>query len=57
MLNAIILTQVKLKSINYVALPTRTSNHLRGDVTRLGAMYIFDNAHYEILETIFQGKN
>ena len=43
-----------MKSINDVALNHRTSNNLRGGAVRLGAVYVFNDAHDEILETIFQ---
>ena len=51
-LNTVILTKVKVQSINDVSHPTRASNELRGDTIRLGAVYICDGAHDEILETI-----
>ena len=53
-LNTVTLTKVKLKSINDVALDDRASNTLRGDTIRLGAVYVFDDIHDEILETVFQ---
>ena len=46
-----------MKSINDVALPDRASNKLRGDVIRLGDVYVCDNAHDEILKNILQEKN
>ena len=46
-----ILTKVKVKSINYVSLPNRYSNKLRGNATRLGAVYVCDDAHDEIVQT------
>ena len=52
-LNTVILTKVKVKSINDVALPAKASNKLRGDTMRLGYVYVFDVTHNEILETIF----
>ena len=46
-----------MKSINYVALPARASdNSICGEI-RLGAVYICDDAHDEIIETNFQGDN
>ena len=53
-LDAITLTKVKVKSINDVALPIRSSNNLRGGSIRFGYVSIFDGAHDEILETIFK---
>ena len=55
-LNTGILTNFKVKSINDVFIPARASNIWRGDTIRLGSVYVFDEAHNEILETIFQGK-
>ena len=55
-LNTVILTKVNLQSINDIALPTRSSNKLRGNTIRLGVVYLFDDAHDEIIEN-FQGKN
>ena len=55
--NTVILTKVKLKSINYFALPDRASNKLWVYAVRLDAVYVCYDAHYEILETIFQGRN
>ena len=52
-LNTVILTKAKVKSINYVALPARASNKLRGDEIMLGAVYVCYVTHDEILETIF----
>ena len=49
-LNTINLTKVKLKSINYVAITAKASNYLRGDEIRLGAIYVCDYAHDEIME-------
>ena len=46
-----------MKSINYVYLKTRASNNLRGDVIRLVAVHVCDDAHDEIPKTIYQGKN
>ena len=53
MLSTIILTKVKLQSINDVGIPTRASNKLKGDTIRLGEFYVCVDAHDEILETIF----
>ena len=39
-LNTFILTKVRVQSINYVALPYRASNKLRGDAIRLIAVYV-----------------
>ena len=44
-LNTDILTKVKFKSMNDVALPTIFSNNFRGNKIRLGSMYVFDEAH------------
>ena len=52
-LNTVILTEIKVKSINDVSLPAIASNKLRGDTIRLGAVYICDDANDEILETNF----
>ena len=52
-LNTVILTKAKVQLINYVALSDRASNNLRGDVISLGAVYVCDVTHNEILETIF----
>ena len=51
--NTVILTEVKVQSINDVAITTRDSNKLRGDIIRLGALYVFNDAHDEILEKCF----
>ena len=51
--NTVILTEVKVQSINDVAITTRDSNKLRGDIIRLGAVYVFNDAHDEILEKCF----
>ena len=42
-----------MKSINDVALPARSSNTLRCDAIRLGAVYVCDKLHHEIIATIF----
>ena len=52
MLNSVILTQVKVQPINYVSIPDKASNKLRGDAIRLGDAYIFYVTHDEIFETI-----
>ena len=49
----IFLTKGKLKSTNDVALTYKSSNELRGGTIRLCAVYFCDNAHNEILVTIF----
>ena len=52
-LNTVILITVKVKLIRYVALPDRASNTLRGDVIRLGDVYVCDVTHDKIPENIF----
>ena len=52
-LNTVILTKVKLKKKNEVALPAKDSNELNVYEIRSGAVYVFDESHYKILETIF----
>ena len=52
-LNTVILTKVNLQSINYVDIPVRESNQLRGDTIWLGAVYFCNYTHDEILETKF----
>ena len=52
-MNTVILTEVKVQSINAVALTDRYSNQLRGDTIRYSSVYVFDNAHDEIPETMF----
>ena len=56
-LNTVILTKVKVQPINYAALTTIASDKLKGNVIRLGEVYVCDNVHDEILETKFQGEN
>ena len=56
-MNTVILTKVKVKSINDIALPARALNNLRGHAIRLGAMYVHDDAHNEIAETVLHGNN
>ena len=55
--NTVILTNVKVSSINDVFPPTGDSNHLRGDAIRLGAVYVWDDSNDEIIETIFEENN
>ena len=52
-LNTIILTKVRVKSINDVTLPDRSSNNFRGDAIRLAGFYVCDVTHNKILETTF----
>ena len=52
-LNTDVLTQIKVQSINYVALHAKASNKLRCDAIMLGDVYICDVAHNEILKTLF----
>ena len=54
-MNTVILTKLRVQSIHDVDITARTSNKLRGDKIRLGAVYICDDTHDEILETIFKG--
>ena len=56
-LNTVISNKVKVQSINDAALNTRASNILRGNKIRLGAVHSCDDAHDEIPETSFQGRN
>ena len=56
-LNTVLLTKVKLKSINDFARPARESNKLRGDAVMSGDVYVFDDTHDKTLEIIFQGNN
>ena len=53
----VILTKVKIQSINDVTLPDIISNNLRVDAISSGDVYLCDDTHDKILETIFQGKN
>ena len=55
-LNTVILTKVKVKSINDVALPDRASYRLRGDAIRLGSVYVYDDLHDEILNIVFENE-
>ena len=52
-MNTVILTKVKLKSLNNVDLPTKSSNNLSCDAIRLVPVYVCDESNDEILETIF----
>ena len=52
-LNTVILTKVKVHSVNNVNIPARGINKLSGDTIRLGDVYIYYVTHDEILETIF----
>ena len=56
-LNTIILTKVKVKSINYVSLPVITSYKFRGGSIRLVAVYFCDHSHYDLLEIFLKGNN
>ena len=56
-LNTVTLPKVNLKSINDVNIPDRASNKLRGDVIRLGVVYVCDDTHNEILEAIFSSED
>ena len=56
-MNTFILTKIKVQSINDVALPYSALNELRGDAIQLSDVYVCDDAHYEIMETNFHGKN
>ena len=51
-MNIVIFNQVKVKSINEVAIPDRASNNLRGDAIRLGAFYDCSVTQNVKLETI-----
>ena len=51
--NNVILTKVKVQSINDVAPLYRSPNKLRGDEIRLDDVYVFDVIHNEIMDTIF----
>ena len=46
-----------MKSINGISITTGASNKLRENEIRLGAVYVCDDSHDEILETIFQTNN
>ena len=52
-LNTVILTKLKVQSINDVALTDRESNKLRGDAIRLGDVYVCYVTHNEIMDTIY----
>ena len=55
-LNNLILTKVEVQSINDTALTAIASNKFRGDAIRFGSVYVCDDTHDEILETIFSKK-
>ena len=52
-LNNVVLTQVKVQSINDVNIPSISSNNLRVDAIRLVGVYVCDDTHDKILEAIF----
>ena len=52
-MNTVILTKVKVKSINDVNIPARESNKIRVDAFMLGDVYFCDDTQNEILENIF----
>ena len=52
-LNTVIMTKVKLQSVNHVNITSRGINKWSGDTIRLGDVYIYYVTHDEILETIF----
>ena len=51
-MNIVILTQVKVQSINEVDIPDKASNKLGGDAIILVTIYICGVTKNEILETI-----
>ena len=51
--NTVILTKVRVQSINDIAIHIITSKKFTGDVSRLGTVYVFDVTHNEALKTIF----
>ena len=53
-LNPSILTKVMAQLINDVALPVGASKTFMGDEIRLGAVYVCDVTHMEIMWVIFQ---
>ena len=55
--NTVILTKVKVQSINYVTLYGIESNKFRGSAIGLDYVYVCDDTRDEILETFFQGNN
>ena len=55
-LNNLILTKVEVQSINDATLTAIASNNFRGDAIRFGSVYVCDDTHDEILETIFSRK-
>ena len=52
-LNTFILTTVNMQSINDFDIITRDSNKLLCDTDRLGAVYVCDDVHDEIIEICF----
>ena len=52
-LNTVILTKVKVKSRNDIAIPYMDQNNWKDDAIRLGTMHVCDDAHDEILGTMF----
>ena len=52
-LNTVILTKLKVQSINDVTLPTRAPHNLRGEKIRLYAVHVCDDTKIEILENLF----
>ena len=50
--NIVILTKVKVQSINSISLTNISSNKFRRDSIRLGDVHVCYDTHYEILETI-----
>ena len=48
-LNTVILTKVKVKSINDVNIPSISSNKLRVDAIWLGDVYVCGDTHNEIM--------
>ena len=55
-LNTFILTNVKVKPRYGIAPPDGAQNNWRYDAIRLGTVYDCDDAHNEILETMFSMK-
>ena len=56
MLNDVIVTKVKVQSINHVSTTNIYSNNLRDNTIWLGAVYVCDGEHDEIIEKYFQGR-
>ena len=48
-----ILTKVKLQSIDYANLPSGALNKFTGDAIMLCCFYVCDSTHNEIMENIF----